>query len=69
MASIEQFQRVKRDFMRIAQQAGLPEPDEIHYHDREGADDEVEFIWHDQRLAVVVELDESLREAVPDPPF
>ena len=55
MTNIETFQRVERDFVRVAARAGLPEPDEVHY-DEEA--EEMEFIWHDQKLAVVVELDE-----------
>jgi hypothetical protein len=55
MANLDRFQTAERDFMRIAERAGLPEPDEIHYRED---DDELEFLWHDQKLAVVVELDE-----------
>ena len=69
MANIERFQRAERDFLRVAEKAGLPEPDEINY--REEAD-EVELIWHEQKLAVVVELDEYTDrcvEAEADVPF
>ena len=44
-------------FRAIAAQAGLPEPDEVVYHE-DG--DELEFLWHEQKLAVVVELGEDL---------
>ena len=54
MADLARFQAVERDFAAIAARAGLPEPDEVNY--REDAE-EIEFIWHDQKLAVVVELD------------
>jgi hypothetical protein len=55
MANIERFQLVERDFIKVAKQAGLPDPDEVRYLED---DDKVEFLWHEQKLAVVVELDE-----------
>jgi len=55
MANIERFQLVERDFIKVAKQAGLPDPDEVRYLED---DEEVEFLWHEQKLAVVVELDE-----------
>ena len=55
MADIERFQSAERDFLRIAERAGLPEPDEVNY--RTNAD-EVEVIWYEQKLAVIVELDD-----------
>ncbi|HEX8053611.1 MAG TPA: hypothetical protein VF517_11525 [Thermoleophilaceae bacterium] len=48
-------------FREIAAQAGLPEPDEVVYHED---DEELEFLWHEQKLAVVVELDENSGGAV-----
>ena len=65
MATIEQFERVERDFLKVAREAGLPEPDEIGYHDDT---EEVEFIWHEHELVVVVEIDEHARRVVPEPP-
>lgn len=53
MASIERIQDTRRRFLLIAEEAGLPEPDEVHYFE---AEDELEFVWHEQKLAVVVEL-------------
>jgi hypothetical protein len=44
-------------FRHIAEQAGLPEPDEVVYHEE---DEELEFLWHEQKLAVVVELDDAV---------
>jgi hypothetical protein len=38
----------------IAEQAGLPEPDEVIHH---VGDEELEFRWHEAKLCVVVELD------------
>jgi hypothetical protein len=51
-------------FREIAAQAGLPEPDEVVYHED---DEELEFLWHEQKLAVVVELHENPGEAVDSP--
>lgn len=61
MANPERFQMVERDFLRVATKAGLPEPDEVNYREH---DEEVEFIWHEQKLAVVVELDEHTDRCV-----
>lgn len=61
MASIEHFEMVKRDFLQLAERAGLPEPDEVRYD--EGAE-EIEAIWHEQKLAVIVALDPCSERAV-----
>ena len=67
MATHERFQTVERGFRAVAAEAGLPEPDEVNY--REEAE-EVEFIWHDQKLCVVVELgDDPEPDDLPDVPF
>lgn len=64
MANLKRFQAVERDFAKVAAKAGLPEPDEVNYRDEA---DEVEFIWHEQKLCVVVELDDySNRCAEPE---
>jgi hypothetical protein len=46
------LQVAQRDLIRIAERAGLPEPDEVRYREEEG---EVELLWHDRKLAVIVE--------------
>ncbi len=66
MPSIEQFQQVERDFLPLAERAGLPSPDEVSYREDP---DEVEFVWHDQKLVVVVELDEYSAAAASDEPL
>lgn len=70
MANLERFQMVERDFLPLAEQAGLPEPDEVNYREDE---EEIEFIWHEQKLAVIVELDEfpegTAGDPLPDIPF
>jgi hypothetical protein len=60
MASLERIQSTRRRFLEIAEEAGLPLPDEVHYFE---AEEELEFVWHEQKLAVVVELDDSDAEA------
>ena len=67
----ERFEKVAREFPAIAARAGLPDPDEIHFHPEAA---EVEFLWHDQKLAVVVALDDLREddggsEEPPDIPF
>jgi hypothetical protein len=66
MASIERIQDARRRFLAIAAEAGLPEPDEQHYFE---AEDELEFVWHEQKLAVVVELGDEAEVPLPDAPF
>jgi hypothetical protein len=44
--------------------AGLPEPDEVCH---ESDPDEVVFLWHDTKTAIVVELDEGDGSAEPHP--
>jgi hypothetical protein len=44
--------------------AGLPEPDEVR---QEFEPDEVVFIWHETKTAIVVELDEGSGSAEPLP--
>jgi hypothetical protein len=63
MASTERIRDTRRRFVELAGQAGLPEPDEVHYFDEE---EELEFMWHEQKLAVVVELADA---PPPDVPF
>lgn len=59
MTSRDHLQTAERDFMAIAETVGLPEPDEINYREDQG---EVELIWREHKLAVVVECE-------PDCPF
>jgi hypothetical protein len=59
----QRFEEVKRRFPALASRAGLPDPDEVHFHPEAA---EVEFRWHEQKLAVVVELDDPA--GPEDPP-
>lgn len=62
MASIERIQDTRRRFLELAAAAGLPEPDEVHYFE---AEEELEFVWYEQKLAVVVELGEAAASEIP----
>jgi hypothetical protein len=44
----------ERDMRELLADAGLPEPDEVDYDETS-----VVFLWHDRKLAVVVDLDEA----------
>jgi hypothetical protein len=52
---VERFEHAVRDLPARAAEAGLPGPDEIHLHPKDG---EVEFLWREQKLCVVVEIDD-----------
>ena len=54
MAERDQLEVAERDLMRLVRQAGLPEPDEVNYREWEG---EVELVWREQKLVVVVECE------------
>ena len=66
MANTERFETAVRDFRAVAEKAGLPEPDEVNYREDE---EEIEFIWHERKICVVVELDGSCEAPLPDAPF
>ena len=51
MATIDQQQRAERRMLQLLEDAGLPRPDEVDY-----GFDEVRFLWHDQKVVVVVDL-------------
>ena len=53
MATIDQKQRAERRMLQLLEDAGLPSPDEIRC-----GQDCVRFLWHDRKVAVVVELDD-----------
>jgi hypothetical protein len=53
MAPIDQKQRAERRVLQLLKDAGLPTPDAIKY----GADS-VRFEWQDQKVALVVELED-----------
>ena len=44
--------RAEHHFRQLLHRGGLPQPDEVEYHETE-----VLFLWHEAKAAVVVELD------------
>ena len=52
MVDIEKLEDAERRFVQLAAEAGLPEPDEVNYREEEA---EVEFVWLEQKLIVVVD--------------
>ena len=48
----DHLKTAERGLKHLAAEAGLPEPDEVEYRD---ADGEVVLLWHELKLAVVVE--------------
>lgn len=53
MAPIDDKQRVERRMLRLLEDNGLPAPDEVEFGERC-----VRFLWHDRKVAVVVDLDD-----------
>jgi hypothetical protein len=48
------YENTAETFLTLVRDAGLPEPDEWVYDD---VNFEVVFLWHAEKLAVIVELD------------
>ena len=53
MAPIDQKQRAERRMLQLLNDNGLPAPDEVQYGEQC-----VRFLWHDLKVAVVVDLDD-----------
>jgi hypothetical protein len=53
MAAIDRKQQIERRMLRLLDDYGLERPDEIEYGERC-----VRFLWHDRKVAVVVDLDD-----------
>jgi hypothetical protein len=53
VAPIDQKQRVERRMWSLLREYGLPLPDEVQHGERC-----VRFLWHDRKVAVVVDLDD-----------
>ena len=53
MAPIDDKQRVERRMLQLLADSGLPAPDEVQYGEQC-----VRFLWHDPKVAVVVDLDD-----------
>ena len=57
MAPIDQKRLVERRMLALLEDSGLPLPDEVEYGTQC-----VRFLWLDRKLAVVVDLDETVGE-------
>jgi hypothetical protein len=53
IAPIDLKARAERRMLRLLNDAGLPVPDEVQYGEAC-----VRFLWHDRKVAVVVDLDD-----------
>jgi hypothetical protein len=53
MAPIDQKQRVERRMLELLEDSGLPNPDQVEYGTAC-----VRFLWHDLKVAVIVDLDD-----------
>jgi hypothetical protein len=53
MAPIDEKEHAERRMRRLLEDCGLPEPDEVVYGERS-----IELLWHEHKVAVVVDLDE-----------
>lgn len=53
MAPIDEKQQAERHMLRLLEDYGLPLPDEVEY-----GESCVRFLWHDRKVAVVVDLDD-----------
>src|SRR4051812_49912738 len=52
MAITSEHAAAERAFRELLPGAGLPQPDEVEYRD-----ESVVFLWHESKLAVIVDLD------------
>jgi hypothetical protein len=53
MAPIDRKQQAERRMRQLLDDAGLPAPDEVQY-----GEVCIRLLWHDRKVAVVVELDD-----------
>jgi hypothetical protein len=52
MAITGEHEAAEQAFRELLPEAGLPQPDEVEYRD-----ESVVFLWHETKLAVIVDLD------------
>ena len=52
MAATDQMEAAERKMRAFLASEGLPEPDEVEY-----TDEFVNFVWHDEKLVVQIEMD------------
>jgi hypothetical protein len=62
MATTSEHEAAERALRELLPRTGLPQPDEVEY--REAS---VVFLWHETKLAVVIDLDGTTADAVPPP--
>ena len=55
-----EHEAAERRFREIVRAADLPEPDEVEYDEAS-----VVFLWHEKKLAVVIDLDGTPADAEP----
>ena len=53
MAPIDEKQQAERRMLQLLEDGGLPRPDAVEYGERC-----IRLLWHDRKVAVVVDLDE-----------
>jgi hypothetical protein len=53
VAPIDDRHRIERRMLGLVREYGLPAPDEVQHGERC-----VRFLWHDRKVAVVVDLDD-----------
>jgi hypothetical protein len=64
---LERMRDADRRIRSIIEKAGLPEPDEVNYHEEDG---ELELLWYEPKLGVIVECGDgaAMPELVADDP-
>ena len=48
-----EHEAAERDMRELLEHSGLPQPDEVEYRERS-----ILMLWHETKLAVVIDLDE-----------
>jgi hypothetical protein len=61
MAITGEHEAAERAFRELLPEAGLPQPDEVEYRD-----ESVVFLWHETKLAVIVDLDGTDADGPPE---
>ena len=59
-ATRQQKEEAERAARKMLDDGGLPQPDEVEYGDRC-----IRLLWHEQKFALVVDLDEPPSEGEP----
>jgi len=60
-AALPSREGAERDFRRLLREHSLPEPDEVRPHEDGG----ILCLWHEEKLAVIVDLEPEGRSATP----